>query len=194
MVVLYRTILFVALVFVSCSTAPPPENEADLRRGCLATAGSLAGGAVELLKFGRFIPNGPLDCVVAGVLEDADIQVDGVLASRLLVLRHQGQSWRIALDAAKWATNPDGFVGIDTIDDSYDFKGLRVIADDKSPTGQPGITIWISYLDEDGQDDGAAKEFSLNPATGRYQEFDEKLGFKPEVRDPPHMRSKAVSP
>jgi len=190
MVVRFLYILVVAVFLIACSKAPQAENEAELRKGCLATAGSIAGGAVELLKFGRFVPNGPLDCVVAGVLEDVDIPADGVPASRLLVLRHQGESWRISLDAAKWATNPDGFVGIDTIDDSYDFKGLRVVTDDKSPTGQPGITIWISYLDEDGEDDGAAKAFSLNPATGRYQEFDEKLGFKPEVRDPPHTRSK----
>jgi hypothetical protein len=194
MVVRFYFLLVVVTILTSCSKAPPPENEAELRNGCLATAGSLAGGAVELLKFGHFIPNGPLDCVVAGVLEDIDVQVDGVLASRLLVLRHQGQSWRIALDASKWATNPEGFVGIDSIDDSYDFKGLRVVTDDKGPTGQPGITIWISYLDEGGEDDGAAKAFSLNPVTGRYQEFDEKLGFKPEVRDPPHTRSKIVNP
>jgi hypothetical protein len=30
----------------------------------------------------------------------------------------------------------------------------------------------------------------LNPATGRYQEFDDKQGFKPELKDPPHVRGK----
>jgi hypothetical protein len=185
-----RFLLSAAILLSSCSKAPPPANEAALRKACLITAGGIAGGEVELLRFGHFAPNGPLDCVVAAALPDVESQGDGVVPSRLLVLRHQGQSWRVAFDAAKWATNPEGYIGVDSLDDAYDFKGLRVLVDDKTPAHQPGITLWISYLDENGEDDGEAKPFSLNPATGRYQEFDEKLGFKPEIRDPPHVRGK----
>jgi hypothetical protein len=145
---------------------------------------------VELLRFGHFAMNTPLDCVVAGSLSDVEVQGDGIAASRLLVLRHQGESWRVALDAAKWATNPEGYLGVDSIDDAYDFKGLRVAVDDKTPKGQPGITLWISYIDENGDDEGDAKAFSLNPATGRYQEFDDRQGFKPETKDPPHVRGR----
>ncbi|MBV8846522.1 MAG: hypothetical protein JO307_27265 [Bryobacterales bacterium] len=183
-------VLSIVFLLISCSKRPPVENEAVLRKGCLITAGGIAGGEVELLRFGHFAPNGPLDCVVAAALPDVESQGDDVAASRLLILRHQGENWRVALDVAKWATNPEGYVGVDSLDDTYPFKGLRVLVDDKTPTHQPGITLWISYLDENGADEGDAKPFALNPASGRYQEFDEKLGFKPEVRDPPHVRVK----
>ena len=185
-----RSLLSSIVLLIGCAKTLPREDEAALRKSCMITAGGIAGGEVELLRFGRFGVKAPLDCVVAGILPDAENQGDGVLASRLLVLRHQGQSWRVALDAAKWATNPEGYVGIDSIDDAYDFKGLRVVVDDKTPTHQPGITLWISYVDENGYDEGDAKPFSLNPATLRYQEFDDKLGFKTENRDPPHVRGK----
>ncbi|HEY7336002.1 MAG TPA: hypothetical protein VH639_14030 [Bryobacteraceae bacterium] len=178
------------LLLASCAKGPLLENESALRKSCLITAGGIAGGEVELLKFGHFGEKAPLDCVVAGALPDVESEGDGFFASRLLVLRYQGGTWRIALDAAKWATNPSGYVGVDSLDDSYDFKGLRVVVEDKNPTRQPGITLWISYLDENGEDDGEAKQFSLNPATGRYQEFDDKQGFRPELREPPHVRSK----
>jgi hypothetical protein len=184
--------LLIALTIslAACSKTPPPEDEAALRKGCLITAGGIVGGEVQLLRFGHFGLKAPLDCVVAGILPDVENQGDDILASRLLVLRYQRESWRVALDAAKWATNPEGYVGVNSIDDAYDFKGLRVMVDDKTPARQPGITLWISYIDEDGNDEGDAKPFSLNPATGRYQEFDDKLGFKPEVKDPPHIRGK----
>ena len=181
-----------AFLLVSCSRKPPQDERDDgsLRKTCLITAGAISGTDVQLLKYGRFGVNAPLDCVVAASLADVESQGDEVLSSRLLVLRRQSQSWRVALDVAKWATNPEGYVGVDSIDDAYDFKGLRVVVDDKVPSGQPGITLWISYLDENGEDDGPAKQFSLNPATGRYQEFDDRQGFKFEIRDPPHMRSR----
>ena len=181
-----------AVLLTSCSRKPAEdkESEAALRKSCLITAGAISGTDVQLLKYGRFGVNAPLDCVVAASLPDFESQGDDIFASRLLVLRRQAQSWRVALDAAKWATNPEGYVGVTSIDDSYDFKGLRVVVDDKAPSGQPGITLWISYLDENGEDDGSAKQFSLNPATGRYQEFDDREGFKFEVRDPPHVRGK----
>ena len=189
-----RLSLIGVLLLPACSKPPATENEAALRKSCLITAGGIAGGEVELVRFGHFAPNAPLDCVVAASLPDAEPQSEDVLASRLLVLRYQAQSWRVAFDAAKWATNPSGYVGVDSIDDSYDFKGLRVLVDDKTPTHQPGITLWLSYLDENGEDDGDAKAFSLNPATARYQEFDDKQGFKPEIKDPPHVRGKANAP
>ena len=185
-----RSLLLLPVLLVACSKSSPPEDEIALRKSCLITAGGIAGGEVQLLRIGHFGTKAPLDCVVAGILPDAENQGDDVLASRLLVLRYQGQNWRVALDAAKWATNPQGYVGVDSIDDGYDFKGLRVAVDDKTPTHQPGITLWISYIDEDGNDEGDAKPFSLNLATGRYQEFDDKLGFKPEIKDPPHVRGK----
>jgi hypothetical protein len=183
-------LLFVAVLLVACSKSAPPEDEAALRKSCLITAAGIAGGEVQLLRFGHFGTKAPLDCVVAGILPDVENPRDEVLASRLLVLRYQGQNWRVALDAAKWATNPAGYVGVDSIDDGYDFKGLHVAVDDKTPSHQPGITLWISYIDEDGGDEGDAKAFSLNGATGRYQEFDDKLGFKSEIKNPPHFHGK----
>ena len=177
------------LWLLGCSKHPASEDETALRKSCLIAAGAIAGGPVELLKFGHFGDKAPLDCVAAATLPDVEPQGEGFLTSRLLVLRRQGENWRVALDAAKWAVNPLGYVGASSLDDSFDFKGLRVVTGDKSPSGQPGITLWISYLDENGEDDGEAKQFSLNPAIGRYQEFDDKLGFKPELRDPPHVRS-----
>ena len=182
-------VAFTGLLLAACGKAPPPENQAALRKSCLIAAGAIAGGPVELLKFGHFGEDAPLDCVAAAALPDVDPQGEGFLASRLLVLRHQGQNWRVALDAAKWAVNPSGYVGVNSLDDSFDFKGLRVVTGDLTPSSQPGVTLWISYLDENREDDGDAKRFSLNPATGRYQEFDDKLGFKPELRNPPHVRS-----
>ncbi len=178
---------------VSACGHKPAQDEAGqaaLRRQCLITAGGIAGGEVELLDFGHFAANSPLDCVVAGLLPGAEQSGDGVLAARVLILRRQGQDWRIALDAAKWVTNPEGYLGMETLDDSYDFKGLRAVVDQKAPNGQPGITLWLKYLDENGEDEGDAKAFSLNPATGRYQEFDDRQGFKPEIRNPAHLHGK----
>ena len=183
-------VVAVAALLFSCTKFQQSENEAPLRKSCLIAAGAIAGGPVELLKFGHFGEKAPLDCIAGATLPDVEPQGEGFLTSRLLVLRHQGENWRVALDAAKWAVNPSGYVGVTSLDDSFDFKGLRVVTGDKSPSGQPGITLWISYLDENGEDDGEVKQFSLNPATGRYQEFDDKLGFKPELRNPPHVRGK----
>ena len=179
------------LLLAGCARKPKiNENDPALRQGCLMAAGAIIGGEVELLQFGRLGANAPLDCVVAGTLEDAPQGGEGTYASQLLILRYQGQMWRVALNASKWVTNPEGYLGIESIDDAYDFKGLRVALDDKSPARQPGITVWITYLDDDGEDEGPAKEFGLNPATGRYQEFDERTGYKPELKDPPHIRSR----
>ena len=164
------------------------SDEAALRKQCLITAGAIIGSDVELLKFGHFAPKAPLDCVAAGALPDTEPTPEGFLASRVLILRHQGENWRIALDAAKWVTNPEGYVGVTALDDSFDFKGLRAMVDDKDPSGQPGTTLWLTYLDENGEDQGDAKAFGLNTLNWRYEEFDERQGFKPEIKDPPHVR------
>jgi hypothetical protein len=152
----------------------------------------LIGPTAELLRFGSFSKDAPLDCVAVNPLPGKASQGKSIRISRLIVLRHEESAWSLALDAAKEISNPKGYVGLDYIDDGYRFEGYEVDVTVRGSDEKPRFTLWFSFLAQ-GQTEGIPTEIGWNRANGRYQEFDygNTQKFKAELTNPPH-RGKAA--
>jgi hypothetical protein len=103
----------------------------------------------------------------------------------------------LTADKQNWIRNNVGYVGLEFIDDSADFIGYRVSFSGEGVRETPGFTIWLNYLSPTGHNEGVATRISWNPSVGRFQEYtenDEPVGFRPEVKSPPHHRHGQKSP
>jgi hypothetical protein len=105
--------------------------------------------------------------------------------------------WNTELTADKnWVRNDAGYVGFDadsSIDASYHITGYRVSLEDRNSDGTPGFTVYLYYLTPGGENEGVPLEVSWNPSVGRLQWFAyevEPHGFRPEVKNPPHIRTR----
>jgi hypothetical protein len=140
-----------------------------------------------------FNASGTLEAVVAVPLKPD--REDCVPVSRLLVLRHDPTGWKPAFEAGPHSEikNPEGYVGIDYIDDSdlYPSYCLK-ISDAKG--GQPFL-ISISFIASDDQVDegGIPLDIAWNSKVLRYLEIvsgDGPVVFAAEKKDVPHIHLK----
>lgn len=189
---------FVALAHVEPMASGQGHSADSSARSCLKAAKKALGPEAVILKCGYLTGRRPLECVAAVRLRQFRETADGTPVSKFVILRQVSSSgWSTDLTADKnWIRNDAGYVGFEadsSIDDSYRITGYRVSFFDHNSDGVPGFTISLYYLTPSGENDGTSVEVSWNPSVGRFQEFDyggDPEGFRPEVKNPPHIRTR----
>jgi hypothetical protein len=160
---------------------------------CSDAAKRLLGPKVEILKCGFLNDTTILETVAIVGIGCTPLHHEGTLVSRLAVLRKESSGWKAVLDVGKEITNGEGYVGIDYIDDSFQFHGYRIVLADHRSDGKPSFTIRLSYITQDGESDGIPLEIAWNEKVGRYQEFtanEVPEGFRSEIKNPTHVRTR----
>ena len=149
------------------------------------------GPSAVLLRCGQLSNTGTLEALAVISLKSIPNGNECTPASRIVILRQEKSGWKAALTAAKEVKNPEGYIGLDYIDDTYTFLGHCLHIADKRSDGSPAFTIFLTYLrNRRGETEGSSTEISWNSQAGRYQEFAGE--FLPEVKNLPH-RSPAKS-
>ena len=162
-----RIALVVALL-AACSCSRPATGAEDAalsavpqrRPDCLDAAKGLLGPTAEIVKYGHL--NGPeaLEAVAIIRLGKLATTEEGIPVSSLVVLRLEASVWKPVLDVSKQITNAAGYIGIDYIDDSFVFRGYRLVLKNKRADGKLGITLDLSYLNTSGGVEGIPVEVS----------------------------------
>jgi hypothetical protein len=156
---------------------------------CTEAARQVLGPQSEILKYGDLNSPGVPEAIAVVKLGRSASAVAGTAVSQAVILRWEASTWKPVLKVGRQVTNDAGYIGIDYIDDSYDFHGYRLIVENRRPDGKPGVAIELSYLNGSGETEGIPMAVSWNEKTGRYQEYtsnEDPPGFRPEIRNPPH--------
>jgi hypothetical protein len=154
----------------------------------------LIGSGAELIRFGHLSKGAPLEGV-AILRSQKSSRMGGIPIASLSILRRDGATWVRVFEANREMRNPEGYVGLDYIDDGWKFEGYDVSLSDKGSDNTDRFTLYFTQL---GPDPGWPTEVAWNKATGRYQEFGddstaEHQLFKSELKDPPHRNTAAQS-
>lgn len=189
-------LLLAALLFIlsGChGTAPAstgqqkPATQTSDTEKCLTGARAVLGPSVEVLKCGTLTNTADLEAVAAIRLKQFQ-SPEELAVSQLVILREAAPRWQIELTVDKWITNPNGYLGIQFIDDSAKHVGYKVKFYEHRSDGAPGFTIQFRYLHGDGTSEWPI-QISWNPAVKRFQTFaydEEPPRFEPELKNPPH--------
>jgi hypothetical protein len=194
------------LVLWSCAkpvphvdASPNPENSAgkedpaDPPRDCVEVVRQILGPQAEIVKYGNLDnPSVPEAVAVIRLRRTLDGAAETPI-SQAVILRRSTAAWKPALRIGKQITNEAGYIGIDYVDDSYDFHGYRFVLHDRRPDGGRGLTVELSYLNSGGEIDGIPIVISWNEKVGRYQEYtsnQDPPGFRSELKSPPHIKSR----
>jgi len=105
------------------------------------------------------------------------------------VLRQGRYDWDKALTVSHQISNSAGYIGIDYIDDSAGFWGYSVQFHDHRADGKAAFVLSLRYMSGEKDKDEFPVDVAWNETVGRYEEFsmnNEPLGFKPELKNPPH--------
>jgi hypothetical protein len=110
------------LLLASCSDpfnlgrSEVPTDE--LRQSCMDSARLLIGSGAELIRFGHLSKGAPLECV-AILRSPKASRTGGTPVASLSILRHDGATWVRVFEANREMRNPEGYVGLDYIDDGW---------------------------------------------------------------------------
>lgn len=159
-------------------------------RACISAARAVLGANALVLRCGDVNGSGTQEAVAALRLKSVPTREECAPVSHVVVLRSDKAHWTTALDVAKEIKNPEGYVATDYIDDSYHFPGYCLELSDKRSDGATAFTIFLTYLNPSGAVEGSSTEISWNNKVNRYQEFADVGGFKPEIKNPPHINTR----
>jgi hypothetical protein len=201
---LFRAALALLLFSAGCSKSQLPKassgqseasgGQSDKQR-CAAGAKSVLGESASVLRCGNLTGSGALQALAVVPLSGFPQAQGTIAASRVVIIRRQGSEWVTELDAHKQITNPAGYIGLDFIDDSYLSRGYNLEISDRRSDDAPGLTLWLTYLDDKGQIEGVAVQVTWNPAVHRFQEFttnQDPEGFRSEIKNPPHRKKRSA--
>ncbi len=160
---------------------------------CIDAAVKVLGEHAEVLKCGTL--NDPKVLESVAVLRTGKVseQRTGVNILQLVILRRESSDWKVALSVSKQIKNDAGFIGVDYIDDSAPFYGYRLAFADQRDDGKKSFVLNFSYLLKGEKIDVEALPIQIawDRSVGRYREFgmnSEPEGFKPELKNPPHLK------
>lgn len=192
-------LLFVGTVYSQSDASNQLHASDGTAQSCLEAAKTTLGPDAEVLKCGHLTGTDALETVAVIRLKQFEETEDGVPISKFVFLRQEKSRWTVELsvDRKNWIKNSAGYIGIDFIDDSADFIGYRASFSDRRSDGFPGFTIYLYFLAPSGHNEGIATEVAWNPLVKRFQEFaysQDPVGFRPEVKNPPHIRSRKTAP
>lgn len=143
-----------------------------------------------MLRCGKLNSRGKLEVLAAVKLTRVAAPKYCTPVSRFAILSLQNATRTIEVDGAKQIKNPEGYIATDYIDDSPDLPRYCLKATAQRSDGTSGFTIFLNYFGARGEIEGSSTEISWNGKAGRYQEFTDVEGFRPEVKNPPHIRTR----
>ena len=146
----------------------------------------------DLLKCGELNTPGVQEVVAILPAKYPHNQGKDVPIWKLVILRHEPSGWQTALTAARQIQNEAGYIGIDYIDDYFQFMGYQLGFREEDTGQQKTFGIMLTGIERtDGGSDQTSTEIAWNPAVGRYQELEygqDPEGFQREIKNPPHWR------
>jgi hypothetical protein len=174
-------------------------------RACLQAAKRWLGASAEVVRCGRLTEPGSTEVVAILRLPGHKKYPNLYYVSKFIILRRTGpDTWTEELRADQSPPrNRSGYIGAGykiTAEDldkwvSYGYAidpSDHIMVDDPTNifNNRPDFTLWLYYLNPEGQIEGASVEISWNPEVRRFQEFNYQVGFFiPATRKPPTHRS-----
>lgn len=153
---------------------------------CRTEANRLLGIRAQVLKAGDLLGTGNVQCLVVlpyaakGGSRERKVR-------RGVIVQREGSTWHELLRFDDTIRNPQGFVGIDFLDDEPTFGFLLETADERSD-GTRGFTLYLTWLNPHLQPEGIAVQLAWNRKVRRFQEYApnelDPPDFKPELRNP----------
>lgn len=176
------------------SSQQPPTHAGANEQRCVAAGKQALGPDAQALKCGHLTGSDALEAVAAVRLKQARTTDLGIPVSKFVVLRWDKSEWTPMLTADQTAIrNAMGYIGADFINDSDTCSRYRISFSDEGSHKTPGFAISVFYFRPDGHGDGGAPiEIAWNRSVGRFQQYNENedpLGFQPEKKDLPHVRT-----
>ena len=173
-------------------------------QACLQAARRWLGASAKVAKCGHLTGPGSTEVLAILPLSGHKKYPGRYYVSKFVILRRTGpSSWTLELRADQLPPrNRSGYIGAGykiTAEDlakwvSYGYAidlSDHIVADDPTSIfdNRPDFTLWLYYLNPEGQIEGASTEISWNPKVRRFQEFDYEAGiFRSETRNPPYRK------
>jgi hypothetical protein len=165
------------------------------RQKCLTEAKNALGLSAEVLKCGHLNDPQVLEVIAAIRVKTITTHKGFVPISQMAVLRETHSNWTPALAVHDYITNEAGYLAMDYVDDSVKTQLFAVAFEHGIDWGGgkegENFLIELYYIDPKGFEEGISVGVAWNPVIGRYQELDDGGdGFKPELKNPPPIRTK----
>jgi hypothetical protein len=110
-------------------------------QSCAAAAIAALGPEADVLRCGTWSGVGSPQALAVLKLKSVPSSKGCMPVSRMIILGLDARGWKTVLDGAKEIQNPVGYIGLDFIDDSYQFLGYCLDAEDQRSDGGPGLTF-----------------------------------------------------
>jgi hypothetical protein len=187
-------LVFSVIVLWSCSGPVRHVDESGKAEvaesaACLEAAKAKLGEGAAVLRCVR-LRDGAIEALSVIKLGNVRECKGCVPVSRLVVIRQEGAVWQIALEVGATISNAAGYVATEYIDDANQFFGYCLRLEDKRSDGVSAFTISLTDINPAGHEEGASTEISWNATVRRYQEFVTLEGFRPEIKNPPHINTR----
>ena len=166
------------------SAQSKPSADPAPSAALLDAASRVAGPGAKIIRFGHLSAPDLDEAIVAAV--SSTPSRDGLLVTKLVVLRQVGSTWTPDLTVDKVIRNPQGFLGATALDqlrrsDLYKVELFNRLFDD----GKNRFVIQLIPVTADGRPFAPSIYVSWNFVIGRYQQISmQGYGFEPELHEP----------
>jgi hypothetical protein len=166
------------------SAQSKPSADPSPSAALLDAATRVAGSGAKIIRFGHLSAPDLEEAVVAVVSSTSSR--DGLLVTKLVVLRQVGSSWSPDLTVDKVIRNPQGFLGATALDqlrrsDLYKVELFNHLFDD----GKNRFVIQLTPVTAEGRPSAPSIYVSWNFVIARYQQISlQGYGFEPELHEP----------
>jgi len=167
-------------------------------QACLQAARRWLGASAKVVKCGHLTEPESIEVMAILPLSGHKKYPGRYYVSKFVILRQTGpDTWTEELRADQLPPrNRSGYMGIEFLDNcpSYGYAvdlSDHIMADDPNNifNNRPDFTLWLYYLNPEGQIEGASTEIGWNPKVRRFQEFNYQVGFfTPATRNPPYRK------
>lgn len=177
-----RSILTLAVATTLAAAVPDSQV-------CLSAAKARLGPRAVVVTCGQL--GNPAATELLAAVKPSRATATGycVPVSQFVVLRAENSGWTAVLERGREIRNSEGYIALDYIDDIADFAGYCLEILKTRSDGKPTFTIVLSYFNDRGDIEGSQTEISWDGNVRRYREFDAE-GFRPEIKNPPHIQAK----
>jgi len=169
------------VVFAQVATSIP--------EGCIKAAKAALGPKAIVLGYGNIGTKEDEEAFAALRLESIRASKGCIPVTEIVIMRQGSDGWRTIFEARRHMQikNPEGFVGIEYIDDSFDYPGFCLDITTRKPS-EP-FSFALTFLKNGGIGEGLQLYIGWNSAVRRYQSmtYENPPTFEPEIKNPPHI-------
>lgn len=165
------------------------QTATAIPESCIRAAKTILGAKAEVLHYGSIGTKGDAEAFAAVKLESTRTPKGCVPITEMVIIRQDKGDWRTIFEARRHMQikNPEGFVGIEYIDDSFDYPGFCLNVNKGKPSDP--FSFALTFLKSGGATEGLPMYIGWNSAVGRYQSmtYEDPAAFEPEVKNPRHI-------